>query len=106
MVRLHEAEHVGGEVSARIDFDLQDVAGEGDGLDDDIADALSAVDDDVGLGDRGVRLVHEVDEENALTLEERQKISVARSMSDRASLLANYRNVIWATVTTAAPPCT
>jgi two-component system heavy metal sensor histidine kinase CusS len=30
------------------------------------------------------------------------KISVARSMSDRASLLANYRNVIWVTVTSAA----
>ncbi|HEV7611593.1 MAG TPA: heavy metal sensor histidine kinase [Steroidobacteraceae bacterium] len=30
------------------------------------------------------------------------KISVARSMSDRASLLENYRNVIWATVTSTA----
>jgi two-component system heavy metal sensor histidine kinase CusS len=30
------------------------------------------------------------------------KISVARSMSDRASWLDNYRNVIWATVTSAA----
>jgi two-component system, OmpR family, heavy metal sensor histidine kinase CusS len=30
------------------------------------------------------------------------KISVARSMSDRASLLESYRNVIWATVTSTA----
>ena len=30
------------------------------------------------------------------------KISVARSMSDRAALLENYRNVIYATVTSAA----
>jgi two-component system heavy metal sensor histidine kinase CusS len=30
------------------------------------------------------------------------KISVVRSMSDRASLLDNYRNIIWATVTSTA----
>jgi two-component system heavy metal sensor histidine kinase CusS len=32
----------------------------------------------------------------------RVKISVARSMSDRASLLENYRNLIWAAVTSTA----